>query len=513
MARLLGALLAITLGLAGPARATAPGAHTDIAPPSSALDAERANLAAAFAKQQNNDASGALALLKVVVASPQFDALESAQRHYALFVLGADLIDAGEFSAAFASLKTATGMKETAGLDWHLRLRAASEVGDTRDALLSLTTIAEKWPLTLDQVRDAYVIDLNRRAGKDKTLDDPRFELQSALAKAHWTPTDATLDGDSVWLDFIRASVGRGDIQQATAASEMLVEPESIIRLRIVKAYDPVTRSNPARYDVQSAMTRQLARRKAASAADPHNLELINQVGYELLDQNRAADALNLADAVLARAKPKDGGKSDITDLSKLNWTYDNRSRALVALGRGDEAVTQLMLGARRPENGGLNVSQALNLAQLLEDQGRAAEALTQIAAVDGEAMSPYGRLDMEGVRVCALAETADQSALGVSLKFVRDHADDAPGWLQDAYICLGDLDNAARTLVTRLTDPKSRDDALFEIQDFAVPSGTPLLVRARARRLAAVRNRPEVRVAIDAFGRVESFPVIGPGR
>jgi len=216
---------------------------------------------------------------------------------------------------------------------------------------------------------------------------------------------------------------------------------------------------------------------------------------------------LQLLDAAIARAKLRDSSAKPFSDPGELNWTYNQRALALLHLGRVDEAINLMKLGAERPEGGNVNVSQQLNLAQIYEEEGRPAEAMAVIA--DGESwdLSPYGKMDFEGVRACAAAQLHDQAALRRSMAYVRAHVDDAPGWAIDASICIGDMDLAAKTMITELANPNQLASALLDLQEGSLAPSLSPIVRDRKTQLWALYQRPDVKTAADAVGHHVSSP------
>ena len=188
----------------------------------------------------------------------------------------------------------------------------------------------------------------------------------------------------------------------------------------------------------------------------------------------------------------------------ELAWTMDYRARALAQLGRFDEAVAQLRAAAERPEYGAPNVSQSINLAGLLADLGRGAEAEAIVAQVMARGLSPYGRMQAEAVRACARTGPAAEA-----LAYLREHQADAPAALQDALICEGDLQAAARLYIERLSDPDRRTSALAELQDYATPPVMTPLQQAAIRRREQLRRRPDVQAAIARVGRIEHYNLL----
>ncbi len=77
------------------------------------------------------------------------------------------------------------------------------------------------------------------------------------------------------------------------------------------------------------------------------------------------------------------------------------------------------------------------------------------------------------------------------------------------ALLCIGDIDGAAAADISRLGDPEHRDTALLALQIYEPP---PVVLSEQEaeieRRKAAIRERPDVRAAVDAVGRIERAPL-----
>jgi tetratricopeptide (TPR) repeat protein len=503
-------VFAILAALAAtPALATGESPARQVGVVTAPIDVERQALAEAQSKFNNNDNSSAQTLLTAVVASPSFGALNSDERHQALYMLSWLRVNSSDYKSAQAVTKAATALDEATGNDWHLRLATAAGLADDDDAMLSVTTIARRWPTTLDQVNDRFILQLAVRTRTTQDLADRRFELLAALNQARWKPQDPVLTSDFLWGDLTLALLERGRVQQARAVAENVASPDLLMWMRIDKRFDAIVQSDLDRYDIPRAAAHDLARMQKVAAANPDSLEAINELATTLIAMNRSAEALPLLDAAITRARPADRSKSPFKDTDELNWTFNARAGALFTLGRSDEAITQMQAGARRPENGDVNVSQQLNLGEYYERLGRAKEAIETVRDVGPENVSNYGAMDAEGVRACAYTQLNDGAKLEASLKYMTAHAAVAPGWVVTAMLCANNLSAAAEQVVAQLKDPMTREATLMMLQDAVVPAGTPAPVREQHRRLLAVRDRPEVRQAIDAVGRIKAYPLV----
>jgi hypothetical protein len=212
-------------------------------------------------------------------------------------------------------------------------------------------------------------------------------------------------------------------------------------------------------------------------------------------------------DAAIAKAKPVDGSVAPFNDMDELNWTYNQRALALRSLGRIDEAIAEMKAGAARPENGELNVSQQLNLAEIEEEAGRPADAMAVIAGADGWFLSGFGKMDYEGVRACASAQLNDHADLDAALRYMQDHKSDAPGWYFKALVCAGDLRAAAKIAIELLHDPDSRASVLKSFQEQPTTATLSPPLRAYDHMVQQIYQLPDVKAAADAVGHHLTMP------
>jgi tetratricopeptide (TPR) repeat protein len=471
------------------------------------LEQERALLDKALADARAGDARAVDNEVTAILMAGIFQQLGAQEQHATLILAGAAKLDLDDPKGALVFLRRVTALFQPLKGDWHLRLTAAYRAGDVDDAALCLETIARRWPVSLDEVRDGAVFRLTREVASIPGGPERRFSLLEALYQANWAPSDAFVSADRQWRDLMLMMVERGQLNRAGAVAEGLVGPYALIGLRADRRFDEVIDRAAPRYEPEAAAARRLETLEIAAAEQPRRLTGINAVAGVLIQTRRTTEALKLLDETLARAAAPDAAFVDADE--ELAWTMDYRARALVQLGRFDEAVAQWRVAAQRPELGQPNVSQTINLAGLYADLGRSAEAAAvadQALALD---LSQFGRMQALAVRACALHEAGDRAGAARDLAEMRAHAADAPAALEGALLCAGALDAAARLYVARLADPDLRGAALEELQDYVAPPVATPLQEKRARGLAAVRARPQVRAAIARVGRVEHYNLL----
>ena len=472
---------------------------------------ERAALKDIIAQTQQThpDAAAIRDALKTLIADPSFWSLTDTERHAGYVLYGAVLYDLKDYLGAKDQIVQATQMADAGDFDWGLRASNSFYLRDFVDVARAVTKLAQSWPKKLADFNDDAFLTIAREAATHRDADDVTLAYVSAMHAIHWKPVDPFKNADSLWVVETRLKLERGDSDGAKAAAADLQSPATFVELRSDKRFDTVIQAAPAHFDVAKANAAMLAEVRAKVAAAPDKLEGVNTLADLLLGQDHADEALAAVSDALARLKDKPDAFSDTDDY--VNWSHDVRSRALFALGRSDEALAAMAQGAAHSENGAVNVSQSINLADSYDDFDKPNEALAAVAGLDFSNASPYGRMALEDARACALVQLGNKTALDPVLAYMKAHVADGAQPYLNAMLCAGDLDAVAAEIVAELDDPARRQAMLFRLQDF-LPDRHPS-PRESAKHAAwlAVRGRPDVVAAIARVGRVESYPLTDP--
>lgn len=334
------------------------------------------------------------------------------------------------------------------------------------------------------------------------------LRMHEALVSQGYVPPDAIPD-DAIRQEHARLLLARGDIARARERLEPVSDPQTLLRIRIDRRFDAL-RTDPGfeqQFDLVAAVERHIARARESIAANPRllgpSLELVQSI--RLL--GRREEALAEVDRILARAQSPEGASLFDDYEDQLNWLLNERSYILYDLDRRDEARTTFGQAIGAGEGGNWNVSQVINFASNLQAEGRSAEAVDVLRTV-GRA-SPYGDMWVAAVRACAGADLSDAAMRDEAMTFLRAHENDNPAAFTRGLLCTNDLDGAAAAYVRRLGNPEHRESALLALQIYETPAVVLSEQEAEiSRRKAAVRDRPEVRAAIEAVGRIEQVPL-----
>jgi len=469
-----------------------------------AVARERAALRSALAESQKEKVdSTALSLsLKAILADSAFSALSEEERHAAYLFYGAVLYDTRQFADARAPLTIASEMPQGGVFDWNVRLSNDFALHDYADAVSAATKIAKTWPEKLTDYSDRAIFLLAHESGQLPAASERDF--LETLHDMHWKPKSEFSTADSAWLSLVRLRLERGDSKGAGMIAADLSDPASIVALQIDNRFDGIVRDQPARFDAMKAYEASLADMKSKSAAAPNKLEGVNSVAELLIVMRRPDEALALVSAALEKLKADPKAYVDAED--KRNWTEDIRSRALFDLGRSEEGFAALKAGADQKEDGQINVSQAINLADEYNTFDRPKDALSAISAIDLPNASDYGRMALQDARACAYFGLGDTANLAKTLDYMRAHRKDGMQPYLNAMLFTGNLDDAAAEVVAALQDPAQRTGILGFLQDYA-PDPHPTKRSAAVHEAwIAIRSRPDVAAEIAKVGHINSY-------
>lgn len=476
---------------------------SDDVPDESASAAARDALVKAMGFTKSGKTADADAAFTKLLAMPGFDGLTAVQQHAALMVAGAVAFDKGDNTRALDLLKRSCGMEQSGVTEWKLRVYAAQRAGDAVDAGYALATVASRWP---DAARGMDFRLVSRVLHDLPDAGTNRYALLTALHQAKYN--NPTVDLSHWWRDLALLQLERGDIDQARATAAEVTDPYALVSMRADNRFAAVRQHLP---DVAADLEQRIQKLQAIAAQKPDELDPRVQLGYHLLYAGRFAEVVRLMDGAIATVNGPKGPKAYSDYATEYAWILDLRSQALVYLGRGDDAVAQLLAASHLPEVQGDNVSQVINLASLYDDLGRPQQARATLADLQTADMSPYGRMQATVEHIASADELGDQAEVRRQLAYASAHRGDSLAGYQQALISADRLDDASQLLISRLRDPSERIDALMEVQDYKQPA-LPPRARKNLRRWQSVIRRPDVRQAIDRVGNIGSYPLIrGP--
>jgi beta-barrel assembly-enhancing protease len=480
-------------------------ASPDTSPPVADIDVYRYALASAFKQVSGGELDEAYPALLGVIRSPVFDHLEPNQRHAALLLAGLVAIDLDKVAEGHALLVRSCAMPQADGDDWFGRLDAAHRLDMREDAIESLTQLGRRWPEKLPEVNFQAVWEIVRHARHVPAKEPVLHALLNSLYEAKWTLAGG-VEPSSIWRDLAALELDRNQVARAREIVRRVQSPHIVVSMRIDRRFDPLREAESRYFDVDAAVTNELAMMRSIVQRSPRSLDAVVQLTYSMLDAGRYGETLETTAEVMRRVDGAPAKQAPYDDMDKMIWILDNRARALAATQRWSEAEAMVRAAADRKEDGRRNVSNVINLAWFYAEAGRSDEALAALLDL-GQDMSAYGLMQMHGARYAAALQKGDVAISNESLAYLAEHRNDALDTWQWTLVRANRLDEAAALLIERLRDPVLRGQALDDLQDYADPP--PAAERAIWNaRWTQIRNRADVRRAVDAVGRIERFSI-----
>ncbi|HVI57945.1 MAG TPA: hypothetical protein VM619_03600 [Luteimonas sp.] len=467
-----------------------------------ALAQYRNRAAAALALADGEDHAAADQALTAVIADPLLDALAPGDRYRLLSAAGLAALQAGDNVRARGIYRRAIAIDAAAPGepdDWYRLAFAEQWSGEHEAAATHLVRMVEGWPEFVDN------LDVQLVATLLHDLDDgsqARLDLLQALFDAGWTR--GRIGASTDWQTLALMRLQRGEIDLARAAIARITDPDPLAKIASDRRFDAALAGQPPLPAVEDAALHMLERLREQAGREPRRLSLQSEVSYALLALGRNQEAIDLADALLARIAAASDGDPPFDDVGEQVWLANNRAIAMRRLGRTDEALGELVRASGLDENGETNVSQVLNLAQFQCSLGRPRDALATLARV-GENMSDYGRMVRAAAQQCAALAVSDAAMAGQAMAYLRAHRDDARPIFLVGLVRANRMDEAAATLVALLDSEDGREDILLRLQDYREPAPLPGDAEAE-RHWQALVARADVQAAIARVGRVHHY-------
>jgi len=437
--------------------------------------------------------------LLAAIADPQFAALAAEVRAdiYASAAWGAIRLDDIPKARDYVE-HAATAFPEGSGY-WHWLALIESRLEHHDAAAAALTRyLSLETEDGLEQAADL----VNRMIPAFDPASKADVELLRLLAKQKWHSDDPS-EG-LAWYALALAEADAGNEDAARAAIRAIRTPGAMVLARSDKRLDGLYERESPDFDPV-----QLARKRVKDLQDdvnqqPNRLRARIDLGAAMLVLGQDAEVLTLSDHLLEGVE---SGLIKAEDPEQLPWVRNQRTSALLHLGRVEEGLQYLRVAAATPVDGHANVSQALNLAGVYCDLGRGAEDLQMALPVQN--MSGYGRIVQAYAVHCGARLTGDTGTAQAQMDYLREHREEGRQFYLSALLREDRLDEAAAQVIQWLDGKQSRGEILLAVQDFRdVPVASPA-----ARKMDALWEklvtRKDVMKAINRVGRREYYDIV----
>jgi tetratricopeptide (TPR) repeat protein len=468
-----------------PAASPAPPPETPAPSPA----AERLQSALVLLQAKNfKDADTAF---RQLLTAADFPTLAPADQHRALMSAGSTALRLRDAPRALALMQRAMADGSADYHDWIMRASAANYAGAREDASAALLALLTRWPQEAQRADPRSVAEIVERT---PYASPQRLQLIEQLRYVDFDPEP--LQASRWWRELALRKLQRGDVADAAALIARVTDPYVLIGIRADARYAVLWRSTPPP-DVEALARRRIELAREDSASHPHQLEPIVTLARRLIYSLRFEEAVALTDQALQRdaADPQSAFGDRDRQLPSILYV---RSHALYHQGRFDDAVADLRRAAQLPGPDGSRVGEVINLADRLNDLGRAQEALEALKTLGSapDTLSPFGLMQLNRQRAVAAAQLNDVATMDSALAYMRAHRTDAASEFQQTLAMLGREDEAAQVLIERLADPQQQSDALTSVQKYGHGVRGPADTEMQ-RRYDAMLRRADVQAAI----------------
>jgi tetratricopeptide (TPR) repeat protein len=337
--------------------------------------------------------------------------------------------------------------------------------------------------------------------------------LGSVAGAAAAPAVEMLLDGDASREEsVISGLIKMGAIDQGAMRIGKIADSDTLFHLRTQHQYEPLW-SNPVAQGylrLEDFAERHIAAQRLRSQRDPRNLLERHYLISLLWGKGRFDEAVDLAQDALRNIS------SYKSDPESAAWIRDDLAHALISRGEFDaanDAIKPVALVPTRAKPYLVNF--AINYSSMLHYEGRFDDAIrqTRVAEAFGRAdtASPYGISIIRYVQLCALQHLGKTADAQRTYDAVVKMPGRSPYLILNALLCLDRTDEAASLLTAMLGDSRIRIRTFATLQDCVDNPKLPQLWVALRTKTLALRDRPEVRQAIDKIGVPMMLPHLCP--
>lgn len=462
---------------------------------SSAEGAALADVRSGSQRLSSGDARGAIEFLTRAIDS---GTLPNVARGVALYFRGAAYREVGKFEEALEDLHKAQLAAPDKGQIPLLAFDVALRLDRLDIAYSSALQVAASFPLEVTGLSlDALtrvITGLERARRKE---DAHKLRAQLFDANYHGSPAGTT--ADYLYKELVAGYLDRSDILNAIRVASVIstvdVLLDMMIDARFREVWDAVEQGNGG--SLKAAADRQRDRFQNIVIANPGD----NQAVHGLIDSWRItgqpASAIGVGEELLK--DPVAIGR----DPDGYFWVLTKTAYAEVESGQTEAGIRRLAeLTNYRLDDYPVLTTHYINRAALLLDQGRFTEAAAAARLAQSRYLSSYGWQWVRAINACAAFGRKEPKVGEIAIAEIKAAAIDNPAAYTLALLCGNKLNDVEQWYVRRLADAELRSDALQALQNFATGPNEGSYFSLIQDRLAQIRKRPAIKLAVSHVGR-----------
>jgi tetratricopeptide (TPR) repeat protein len=385
---------------------------------------------------------------------------------------------------------------------------------DTGDRVYSLTQFLRKWPEQINGLNIDFVYTTVFDALFEIENDQASRALVDALVGADWNLPTSYAAVDRLWFLTALQLLDEGDTERGAAVTRKIRYLPAVIAMVSDRRFDAIRAAASDWFDVNTVIEREIDLRRQNVGASPNQLSVTNALLIALRRANRVSESIEVIGAAAQHRADPDADPGTVTgwtdETQSLRWFLNHRADILWQLGQRQDALAQLQEARTTfATNDSGHVDQTINLARYYARLGQTSRALDAVDDIDG--LSEFGEMYVRYVRLMAAVHDQDSDQIWQQIEAMGRNQADSVYLYQRALILAGRLDDAAELMIERLADGETRVGALVELQtyldDHVTDTTLPLDIRY-AEQKKMLLERVDVREAVDAVGRIDTWPV-----
>lgn len=443
-----------------------------------------------------------------LVSRPDFSqALDRRQQGNFLMHLGMCLDQGGRTAESFEYVNRAAAIDPDSFSAQGFRMTVGMELGKPADAVDAAAALAGMRPAIIRAMTPGFADKIAKAAADFDGTGTLELRFYETLEGVAWAPP-APYSDDSWRVAHARLLIEHARQEDARQRLATVTDPEYVVAIRSDRTFDALRKDSgfESQLSFVTAIPESVKRAAVAMEQAPNTLAAVTNYINVLEDAARFEEVLATTNSAMKRYEDNPATYGDAE--YNLNWLINQRVHALYALGRFEEGRSVAGQSVGLPGVGRAADGNLLNYASHLLWEGRPQEALALVLKV--ESSSAAYRTWVESIRGCAAVQLGEPSTLKASLDYLRMQEDENAAALSTALLCANELEEAADLMIRRLGSRDDRQRALAVLQRRPLTRYDELPARKQVHdRLQALRERADVRAAVEAVGRIETVPVI----
>ena len=452
---------------------------------------------------------GALTLLNEILATLDQN---TEFRGAVLQLQGATLMSMRRYVAAIESYAEGLRLFEATNIDPYMRyVWVLNSQRDYTGVVNAISLMLSRNPSLVDELEIDWLRNYFRWLVQNDRRDDANELYLAVAAAAHESGQLFVANSLKVFRPAIEFLNSKGRYEESALYLDYLPSPTTLARLLVNVEAEGIWKAieTKAGQGLEAAVRQNIEVTRARHREFPDDYDVLWDYLHALRVDGQYEEALAVSGPAISNWALIDAVGADAF------WVVNAHAQLLADLGRVDEADAfferLISLGI---SNHSELMRIALNRAELnliWERPNRALSVVDEILALDTVPATDFGWQTIRFLQVCSLHESGQfDRAKEIFEREMLPKAADNREALTKAYLCFGEIDKAAETLIARLEDSDARDSALEAFIQTSEPGPQAPFLGELLRRAHEAESLPIVQQTRDRYGR--SITVAGSG-